>query len=90
MIEAPSCIGEMIQQCVYAVQVLCNNNSSLAHGKLRTVDYHGLLFFSDEPKSDQLQIAVSFRLLNGFQSYWALGYLPRTETHENDIDNPNF
>ena len=29
MTEAPSCIGEMIQQCVYAVQVLCNNNSTV-------------------------------------------------------------
>ena len=59
--------------------------NSLAHGKLK----HGF-FFPIEPKSDQLQIAVTFRLLNGFQSYWALGYLPRTETHENGIDNPNF
>ena len=29
MVDAPSCIGEMIKQCVHAIQVLCNNNSTV-------------------------------------------------------------
>ena len=39
---------------------------------------------------DQLQTAVTFWLLNRFQSSWYLGCLARAETLENGIDNRSF
>ena len=43
--------------------------------------------FPKFPKSAQLQTAVTFWLLNRFQSSWYLGCLARAETFENGIYN---
>ena len=47
-------------------------------------------FFSDRAKIRSTSNSCNFQTTEWFQSYWALGYLPRTETHDNGIDNPNF